>query len=245
MDDQLTITPQHDANGLFTTSASWFYGRRTLKSKEITLSTSDATAQLIISVAIREIRRVGYQNISLREVAARAGMTTGAVYRRFSGKDELLAAAAARVDEQVAKEAEDPIHDLDSPALEVMVSIVEVLLDRFEWDGRLMSFLFSDLTFAPYWQGVNTPECQAPLLKLAQMALNRVIGEDADPQTQRDTLLKCSAFVNGYGSLIANGSVPYERQVVTDALRVLTEPVPRSPEVSAPAMLTDYNSPTA
>ena len=140
------------------------------------MTTYDATGMLIISVAIREIRRVGYRNLSLRELAARAGMTTGALYRRFSGKDELLA----------AEEAQARMAGLTPTPHERLVLLGEVMSNRFEKDRELMDFLFSALPVGRFWQGVTNPDRSSPLLALTLDTLDALFGENVDHERQRE-----------------------------------------------------------
>src|SRR6185295_12340468 len=50
------------------------------------------TRAALIEAAAQVIGEKGYERTSLEEVAARAGMTRGAIYGNFSSKDELLMA---------------------------------------------------------------------------------------------------------------------------------------------------------
>ncbi|CEH01028.1 TetR/AcrR family transcriptional regulator [Propionibacterium freudenreichii] len=187
------------------------------------MTTYDATGMLIISVAIREIRRVGYRNLSLRELAARAGMTTGALYRRFSGKDELLAAAAASVGQQIAEEAQARMACLTPTPHERLVLLGEVMLNRFEKDRELMDFLFSALPVGRFWQGVTRPDRSSPLLALTLDTLDALFGDSVDHERQRELFVKASAFMQGYGLLIASGAVPYERQIFASAVTAFAQ----------------------
>jgi TetR/AcrR family transcriptional regulator, repressor for uid operon len=55
--------------------------------------TTDDTAQRLVSAAAEVFAEKGYDGAAVAEIARRAGLTTGAIYSRFSGKAELLAAA--------------------------------------------------------------------------------------------------------------------------------------------------------
>lgn len=53
----------------------------------------------IVDAALASFAVHGYERASLRDIAARAGVTHAALLRHFSGKDELLLAALARREE--------------------------------------------------------------------------------------------------------------------------------------------------
>lgn len=52
---------------------------------------SEETRARLLQVAAEEISEVGFQKASLRKICAKAGVTTGALYFFFDGKDDLLA----------------------------------------------------------------------------------------------------------------------------------------------------------
>lgn len=51
------------------------------------------THQRIINIAARRLREWGFSGIGLADIAAEAGITTGALYRHFKSREELLAEA--------------------------------------------------------------------------------------------------------------------------------------------------------
>jgi AcrR family transcriptional regulator len=54
---------------------------------------SDDTTTRLVSAAAQVFAQKGYDGAGVAEIARRAGLTTGAIYSRYSGKAELLAAA--------------------------------------------------------------------------------------------------------------------------------------------------------
>ncbi|MFT3984647.1 MAG: TetR/AcrR family transcriptional regulator [Lachnospiraceae bacterium] len=57
------------------------------------MSVSDSSIDpKILKSAKEEFLQKGFANASLREICRKAGVTTGALYKRFSGKEELFAA---------------------------------------------------------------------------------------------------------------------------------------------------------
>lgn len=56
----------------------------------------DAQSQKLLDAAMRVFARRGFKGASVREIAAEAGMTTGAIYYHYADKDALLAAAIRR-----------------------------------------------------------------------------------------------------------------------------------------------------
>lgn len=56
----------------------------------------DETGQGLLNAALAVYLERGWQGASLAEIAGRAGLTTGAIYSRFAGKNELFAAVLER-----------------------------------------------------------------------------------------------------------------------------------------------------
>ena len=58
-----------------------------------TPTTSDATRDRLLDAAAAVFAEKGYDRAGVQEIARRAGLTTGAIYGRFTGKADLLQAA--------------------------------------------------------------------------------------------------------------------------------------------------------
>ncbi len=52
---------------------------------------SKETRDLILNSAMEIFLEAGYQEASMRKIAAKAGITAGAIYKHFSGKEEMFA----------------------------------------------------------------------------------------------------------------------------------------------------------
>ena len=79
-------------------------------------SVSAETKAAILSSAQEEFSEKGFQGASLRTIASNAGVTTGAIYCFFKGKDELF--------EAVLLEATEPFMDFLNRHYEYEISII-------------------------------------------------------------------------------------------------------------------------
>lgn len=61
----------------------------------------DERAQRIVETAMEMAERDGYDAVRLRDLSEKAGVALGTVYRRFSSKEEILAAALELLVEQL------------------------------------------------------------------------------------------------------------------------------------------------
>src|SRR5947208_11040976 len=78
-----------------------------------------STRDRLLAAAVEVFVEQGYEGARLQDIARTAGLTTGAVYANFRGKDELLfAAIGARADggaQQLVLRSEEHTSELQSP----------------------------------------------------------------------------------------------------------------------------------
>jgi AcrR family transcriptional regulator len=90
--------------------------------------TAAATAARILDATVEVFWELPSDQISMAEVARRAGVTVQTVIRRFGGREGLLAAAAAREVDRVRRQrAAAPVGDL--------AGAVHVLVEHYETTG--------------------------------------------------------------------------------------------------------------
>lgn len=64
--------------------------------------TLDDTKTRIIVAAIKAVRQYGLEGVRIQNVSELAGISSGAIYRHFDGKDQLLVECFTYVDKQAA-----------------------------------------------------------------------------------------------------------------------------------------------
>jgi AcrR family transcriptional regulator len=69
-------------------------------------STRDARRQQILGAAQRCFTRNGFQATSMQDIFAEAGLSSGAVYSHFTGKDEIITAIAEEVISKITSSVE-------------------------------------------------------------------------------------------------------------------------------------------
>jgi AcrR family transcriptional regulator len=77
--------------------------RQVIGTWEADNGSSDDRAALIRAAARAEFGRRGYEVTTVRQIAARAGVSTGAVYRVFESKEEMLVSIATSFSEKVMR----------------------------------------------------------------------------------------------------------------------------------------------
>ena len=83
----------------------------------ITEARRDARREQIIDAARACVQEHGLEAVSMEMIIARSGLSTGAVYRYFSGKDEIMSAAVAAGTAGLAHAIAPILADPDPPAL--------------------------------------------------------------------------------------------------------------------------------
>lgn len=58
---------------------------------------TELTRKRILEAAEKEMLRVGYQKASMRKIATGAGVTVGALYKHFQGKEEIFETKALQL----------------------------------------------------------------------------------------------------------------------------------------------------
>ena len=79
----------------------------------------DLTRERLVDAAARVFAEKGYDRAGVQEISRRAGMTTGAIYGRFTGKAELLQAA---IESRTTDELDDLFasHAFDGHATDIL-----------------------------------------------------------------------------------------------------------------------------
>ena len=104
------------------------------------------TREEITEQAIRLFARSGFDGVSMREVAAAAGVTVSALYYHFSDKDQLYLDAVARACLEKAAVIKDALEGPDPPEqrLEAFVTRMARLLSEDKDLLRLMQWVLLD-----------------------------------------------------------------------------------------------------
>ncbi|MBR1899632.1 MAG: TetR/AcrR family transcriptional regulator [Lachnospiraceae bacterium] len=98
----------------------------------------------LLSAALEEFLDKGYENASLKEICGKAGVTTGALYKRFDGKEDLFNALVADTvrgmeqygtavsEEELKKLSDRDLYDLLSMSAEANLGWLRFLYERKE-----------------------------------------------------------------------------------------------------------------
>jgi len=101
----------------------------------------DAVAESIVDAALAEFLAYGLRRTNVDVVAKRAGVSRATLYRRFDGKDALVAAVLVRESRRFFASIAAAVADLETPADRLVEGFVVGV--RFARDDRLLNRLLA------------------------------------------------------------------------------------------------------
>ena len=135
-----------------------------------------ARRQRVVDAAMGLGLEGGYEAVQMRDVAARAHVAMGTVYRYFSSKDHLLAAALVHWVEQLdARLAQAPPRGATASAR--VIDVLERALRAMGRQPRLVAAVFASLA-SPDPAAI---ECQQQMGALMDGIITRAVGEPRPP----------------------------------------------------------------
>jgi len=146
---------------------------------------TDELAHALLGATIEVFSESGYEGARVADIASRAGVTTGAVYSRFSGKAELLAAA-------FEKESSDLLRTLtesDAPAFDILANLGSDILVR---DKRLAGMMLE--SFAASRREPELADRLRPLLGVERTHLGELV-DDGKSKNLIDSSLDTTSIV--------------------------------------------------
>jgi AcrR family transcriptional regulator len=130
---------------------------------------TEATTAALVDAARDLFARDGYDATSLDAVAARAGVTKGAVYHHFDGKRQLFEAVFSREVERLGTPLAAAYTRTKDPG-DAFQAGCRAFLDEC-LDPGLQRIVLVDASAAIGWEGIRRLE--APLLELMELAIAR------------------------------------------------------------------------
>jgi len=104
------------------------------------ITKSDETRARILTAAIELFRRKGFEQTTMREIAAEAGVATGAAYYYFDSKDAIVLAFYDQAQQDMTARLEELLAGSRN-LVERLRGILQVKLDYFEPSRRFLGAL--------------------------------------------------------------------------------------------------------
>jgi TetR/AcrR family transcriptional regulator, cholesterol catabolism regulator len=148
---------------------------------EVLTRSQHARRARVIEAAIELATEGGYDAVQMRDVAARAGVALGTVYRYFSSKDHLLSAALLEWARSLEK-APARVGDDEDP-VERLVAVIRRITRASARSPELFAALVTAIT-AP---DPAVSECQAQVQDIVSGVLSAPL-TDVDPEIRAGTV---------------------------------------------------------
>jgi AcrR family transcriptional regulator len=183
------------------------------------MASSADTRTRLLNETVRAIERNGFQNISMRDIASAAGLTTGSSYRQFGSKENLLIEAGYLVSEDFANRifVESARHE---DAFDELLHVGTSLLSLACTNPNLIDFLF----YGPlYKQATKTSSQSKSPSMLDEMSRITVQAAEQYQHVKDPNFLftQLWALIQGYSLLVSHNIVAYDEECISCTLREL------------------------
>jgi AcrR family transcriptional regulator len=153
----------------------------------------------ILDAAIRLFREHGYHGTTIRDIGAAAEVTSAALYRHFSSKDEVLESAIWETMRKVDRASREAIAEEDRSPEEILDRLVRALARTLLEDReRLAVYLFE----ARHLEPAVYAEMQRAERRLYERWLGHLLRARPElSETRARTLAKAAVFTIGYAAV--------------------------------------------
>ena len=187
--------------------------------------TLDDTKMRIIAAAIKAVRQYGLEGVRIQNVSELAGISSGAIYRHFEGKDQLLVECFTYVDRQAAAIFEhlrfNPLRMLTDP----MGAVKALWLPYFRFwtshpDETVFYHRFRDSTFFPKYDKSRDVTYFKTFLGMVQ-AFKKVF-PSLDKMNQDLLWLHVLTSTVMYAKYVVEGTLPNNQETEDTVFQLLT-----------------------
>lgn len=168
------------------------------------------TENKLIQRTIKLISQQGYQNLSLRHLTNAIGLTTGAFYKHFATKDELLKKTARQLSTDFISKV--PLRKSQNPKKQLLI-IAKYLCCAVVKQPNLIDFLFFSPVVSEAYRSKNSN--YSFLNKVRELV--EEINSNKNISNQK-LFLQVWSFIQGYAYLIKNHVTHYDAQLVEETL---------------------------
>lgn len=147
---------------------------------------SRAALQKLLLAAEESLAAVGLDDFTIADVSERAGVSVGAIYRRFDSKEELLAAVKDRLLTRVETTITEALAGSEPGLVNVIDSFARGLADSFSLGDQVIPDLLSSSSVELHERGLRT---LSSLQRLFMNAIAPYLGEvqRGDPMTSAES----------------------------------------------------------
>ena len=189
------------------------------------MTTLDDTKTRIIHATIKAVRQYGLEGVRIQNVSELAGISAGAIYRHFDGKDQLLVECFTYVDKQAAEIFErlkfNPLVMLTDP----MGAIKSLWLPYFRFwtshpDETVFYHRFRDSTFFPKYD--KNRDVSYFKTFIGMVCIFKKVFPSLDKMNQDLLWLHVLTSTVMYAKYVVEGTLPNNQETEDTVFQLLT-----------------------
>lgn len=178
------------------------------------------TKQKIITLTLQEIADGNFTTLSLRSLSKKMGLTTGAFYKHFTNKDQLLTVAAKQLNADLVEEIQQTgILKWEEPERS-LIALGKFLMKKIEHDTASMDFLFFETQ-----NSYETLSETSPLFSVTMQIINKIVKKQTRSKLAEKVFYREWSFILGYGLLLKNNVISYDEQLFESTVLTLLHEV--------------------
>ena len=167
------------------------------------------TQDKIIQATIGWIETDDYKNLSMRNLAAQIGVTTGAIYKYFQNKDELFYQVSVKLSQEFAEQL---ITTPEDSAKDELLSLANKFCRLSQEQPKIINFLFFNSSLNNFYQNANHD------FKFYNQVMDLVQQVNQGGITDQQFFTQIWSFIQGYSLLVLNGATNYDPALVERTL---------------------------
>lgn len=165
----------------------------------------DNTQDKIIQATLEWIQKDDYKKLSMRKLAVKIRMTTGAIYKYFQNKNELFYQVSIVLSRQISEEL--TIDSKVSPKNNLL-SLAESFCVLIQKQPKLINFLFFNPSLDEFYQNMNHD------FEFYNLVMDLVHQVNQGGITDQQFFTQIWSFIHGYSLLILKKVVDYDPNLV-------------------------------
>ena len=187
--------------------------------------TLDDTKTRIILAAIKAVRQYGLEGVRIQNVSELAQISSGAIYRHFDGKDQLLVECFTYVDKQAAEIFEQLQFNSVVMLADPMRVVKSLWLPYFRFwishpDETVFYHRFRDSTFFPKYDKIRDVSYFRTFIGMVQVF--KEVFPDLDRINQDLLWLHVLTSTVMYAKYVVEGTLPNNQETEDTVFQLLT-----------------------
>lgn len=181
-----------------------------------------STRNKLLEATIKEYRKRGYKNTTIKNVSIRSKIVESKFYSCFDNKNELVHEATRVVSQNFDKYIKESLYVTDPQnSYQAMVSFGEAAVVWSVNESNLAELLSHKINSNTVSSNENSKDCY--LFTYIENADNILVDfiEDYNPKINKEELsIQYWSLIQGYARMVMNGDCNYERETIENFVSI-------------------------